>query len=66
MINCFFHLHNEHEDASIQMIDDIFEAIQQNYVNDDDKNFIKDLIKVKSTLQCGLIHFLALNSCQLN
>uniref|UniRef100_A0A8W8MPZ4 HD/PDEase domain-containing protein n=1 Tax=Magallana gigas TaxID=29159 RepID=A0A8W8MPZ4_MAGGI len=35
----------EHEDASIKMIQGIFEIIQQDYVNDEEIKFIKDLVK---------------------
>uniref|UniRef100_K1PVT3 SAM domain and HD domain-containing protein 1 n=1 Tax=Magallana gigas TaxID=29159 RepID=K1PVT3_MAGGI len=36
----------EHEDASIKMIQGIFEIIQQDYVNDEEIKFIKDLVKI--------------------
>lgn len=39
-------LHHKHEDASIKMIQGIFEIIQQDYVNDEEIKFIKDLVKV--------------------
>lgn len=35
----------EHEDASIKMIQGIFEIIQQDYVNDEEIKFIADLVK---------------------
>lgn len=39
----------KHEDASIAMIDKIFEIIKQNYIDKEEINFIKDLVKNKKT-----------------
>lgn len=47
MITFFFTLLiYQHEDASLEMIDKIFKSIEQKFINEEEINFIKDLIKV--------------------